>query len=220
MTNPQAVSILPAGTRVSVTHRASCLVLEIDPLLLQQSATPSGSGDLELPVKLTIHDLNIELLMTAMEADLVAASPTGPLYGKSLGNTLGTYLVQRFAVFTPKLEGYKGGLPKPHVNRVREYIEQDLDSSISLTALAEVAGVSLYHFAKTSAGRRCSELPNASRLSSRWCSPTCSTTTSRRSHRIVPRHQQPYWLGNAARFYNSRHSSYMRQMQFGLRLNL
>ena len=29
----------------------------------------------------------------------------------------------------------------------------------------------------------------------------------------------PCWLGNAARFYNRRHGSYMRQMPFGLRLN-
>ena len=52
---PQAVSILPAGTRVSVmTHRTSCLVLEIDPRQLRESATPSGTGDLDLPIKLTI----------------------------------------------------------------------------------------------------------------------------------------------------------------------
>ena len=146
---PQAVSILPAGTRVSVmTHRTSCLVLEIDPLQLRESATPSGTGDLDLPVKLTIPDRNIELLMTAMRADLEAGSPTGPLYGESLGNALGTYLVQRFGVFTPKLEEYKGGLPKPRLNRVREYIEQNLENNVSLAALAEVAGISLYHFAK------------------------------------------------------------------------
>ena len=146
---PQAVSILPAGTRVSVmTHRTSCLVLEIDPLQLEESATPSGSGKLELPVKLTIPDRNLELLMTAMQADLEAGSPTGPLYGESLGKALGTYLVQRFGVFAPKLEQYRGGLPKSRLNRVREYIEQNLENNVSLAALAEVAGISLYHFAK------------------------------------------------------------------------
>ena len=31
---------------------------------------------------------------------------------------------------------------------MREYIEQNLEHNVSLTALAEVAGVSLYHFAK------------------------------------------------------------------------
>lgn len=31
---------------------------------------------------------------------------------------------------------------------MREYIEQHLDSNISLTALADAAGLSMYHFAK------------------------------------------------------------------------
>ena len=47
-----------------------------------------------------------------------------------------------------KLEEYKGGMPKPRLNRVREFIEQNLDANISLSALAEVAGLSMYHFAK------------------------------------------------------------------------
>ena len=46
-------------------------------------AAPSVSRGLELPVKLTIPDRNIELLTTAMQADLEAGSPTGPLYGES-----------------------------------------------------------------------------------------------------------------------------------------
>jgi len=85
--------------------------------------------------------------MSAMQTDLQSGSPAGPLYGESLGNPLGSYLVKRFGVFAPGLEDYKGSLPKPRLNRVREYIEQHLDDNVSLAALADVAGVSLYHFA-------------------------------------------------------------------------
>ena len=147
---PGAVSILPAGTHVSVVaaSRTSCMVLEIDPLHLQRSGNPSGSGDVELPVKLTTPDRNIELLMTAMQADLEAGSPAGPLYGESLGNAISTYLIRRYGTSLSRVEEYKGGLPKSRLNRVREYIGQHLDDNVSLTALAEVAGVSLYHFAK------------------------------------------------------------------------
>ena len=42
----------------------------------------------------------------------------------------------------------RGGLPKSRLNHVREYIEHHLDGNISMTALAEVADLSLYHFAK------------------------------------------------------------------------
>ena len=145
-----AVSILPAGVHVSVVaaSRTSCLLLEIDPSVLRQSSQPHRGGDVELPVKLTTPDRNIELLMTAMQADLDAGSPAGPLYGESLGGALSTYLITRYGAFAPRLEVYKGGLPRLRLNHVREYIEQNLDSNISLTALAEVVGLSLYHFAK------------------------------------------------------------------------
>jgi len=107
-----------------------------------------SSRDLELAVKLTIPDRQVELLMSAMQADLEAGSPAGSIYGESLGNTLGTYLVKRHGVFASKLEEHKGGLPKPRLNRVLEYVDQHLEDNVSLTALAEVAGLSMYHFAK------------------------------------------------------------------------
>lgn len=142
------VSILPAGTHVSVvaSSRTGGMVLEIDPTELHQSGSHGRS--VELVSQLTIQDRQIALLMTAMQSDLEAGSPAGSLYGESLGNALGTYLSQRYGTFAPKLEEYKGGLPKPRLNRVREYIENNLENNVSLTELSEVAGVSLYHFAK------------------------------------------------------------------------
>lgn len=139
-----AVSILPAGVHVSVVaaSRTSCLVLEMDPSILRQSSQPHRGADIELPVKLTTPDRHIELLMMAMQADLDAGSSTGPIYGESLGSALSTYLVTRYGAFVPRLEVYKGGLPKSRLNHIREYIEQHLDGNISLTALAEAADLS------------------------------------------------------------------------------
>jgi AraC family transcriptional regulator len=122
------------------------MVLEIDPTELQRTGNHGRS--VELVSQLTIQDRQIALLMTAMQSDLEAGSPAGSLYGESLGAALSTYLSQRYGTIAPKLEEYKGGLPKPRLNRVREYIENNLENNVSLTELAEVAGVSLYHFAK------------------------------------------------------------------------
>ena len=93
---PGGVSILPAGTHVSVvdSSRSSCILLEINPTQLQQSS--SDDRNVELAAQLTISDRQITLLMTAMQADLEAGSPAGPLYGESLGNALGTYLSKRY----------------------------------------------------------------------------------------------------------------------------
>ena len=42
----------------------------------------------------------------------------------------------------------RGGLPPRTLRRVREYIEAHLDETISIRALAAIAGLSMYHFAR------------------------------------------------------------------------
>jgi AraC family transcriptional regulator len=150
---PGSVSVIPAGSRVAAIitgkGRATALALEIDPSYMESVAQGVGSGRrIELAERLAVRDRQIELLMNAMQSDLEAGSPAGLPYGEALGNALATYLIRRFSVFAPKVEEYKGGLPKTRLNRVLEYIELHLHDNISLTALAETAGISMYHFAK------------------------------------------------------------------------
>ena len=42
----------------------------------------------------------------------------------------------------------RGGLPPRALRRVREFIEAHLDKNISVQALAAIAGLSMYHFAR------------------------------------------------------------------------
>ena len=42
----------------------------------------------------------------------------------------------------------RGGLPPRALRRVREFIEAHLEENISIQALASVAGLSMYHFAR------------------------------------------------------------------------
>jgi len=42
----------------------------------------------------------------------------------------------------------RGGLPPRALRRVREYIEAHLEETISIQALAAIAGLSMYHFAR------------------------------------------------------------------------
>jgi len=42
----------------------------------------------------------------------------------------------------------RGGLPPRTLRRVREYIEAHLDETIGIRALAAIAGLSMYHFAR------------------------------------------------------------------------
>ena len=42
----------------------------------------------------------------------------------------------------------RGGLPPRALKRVREYIEDHLEETISIEALARIVGLSMYHFAR------------------------------------------------------------------------
>jgi AraC-like DNA-binding protein len=42
----------------------------------------------------------------------------------------------------------RGGLPPRAIRRVREFVEQHLEENISIQALANIAGLSMYHFAR------------------------------------------------------------------------
>jgi transcriptional regulator GlxA family with amidase domain len=43
----------------------------------------------------------------------------------------------------------RGGLPPRALRRVREFIEERLEENISIQALASIAGLSMYHFARS-----------------------------------------------------------------------
>jgi len=42
----------------------------------------------------------------------------------------------------------RGGLPPRAMRRVREFVEEHLEENISIQALANIAGLSMYHFAR------------------------------------------------------------------------
>ena len=91
-----------------------------------------------------------------MAADLGDGSPAGAIYGESLANALGVYLLKRYAVrpLTPVV--VKGGLPGYRLKRVLDYIANSLEENISLSQLAAIAGMSPHYFSelfKQSTGR-------------------------------------------------------------------
>jgi AraC family transcriptional regulator len=101
-------------------------------------------------------DEHISALLVEMAADVEDGSPAGPIYGESLANALGVYLLKRYAVrrFTPV--AYKGGLPGYRLKRVLDFIAASVEENISLAQLSAIAGMSPHYFSelfKQSTGR-------------------------------------------------------------------
>jgi transcriptional regulator GlxA family with amidase domain len=67
-----------------------------------------------------------------------------PLSGH-LVSSAGDVAAEKVVQLSPRI---RGGLPPRALRRVREFIETHLEESISIQALANIAGLSMYHFAR------------------------------------------------------------------------
>jgi AraC family transcriptional regulator len=80
--------------------------------------------------------------------ELTADGAGGPLAAEALANVLAVRLL-RHALTPCRLERRRDGtLPRGRLRAVVEYIEEHLDSSLSLEQIAAVAHLSPYHFAR------------------------------------------------------------------------
>jgi AraC family transcriptional regulator len=70
----------------------------------------------------------------------------GRLYIDSLANVLAVHLLRQYAAAKPHLQIYEGGLSQLQLVRVLDYINERLDRKIELTDLAQLLGISQFHF--------------------------------------------------------------------------
>jgi AraC family transcriptional regulator len=86
--------------------------------------------------------------MGAVDAELTAGDAGGPLAAESLANVLAIQLLRE--VLAPRRPGHgrDGALPRGRLRAVVEYVEEHLGAGPTLGQMAEVAGLSAYHFAR------------------------------------------------------------------------
>jgi AraC family transcriptional regulator len=124
-------------------------ILQIQPALFDRSIGEIAKGGrVELIRRMDLNDDQISRLMEALGADIAAGSPSGPVFGESIALALSAHVAQRYSTLTTKLETHRGGLSRLRLNRVLEYINTNLSDKLELNALADVAGLNLYHFAR------------------------------------------------------------------------
>lgn len=146
---PGTIFLLPRGTVDEVnwagpTHRVA---MAIHPRLLTGALDETAhEPDLELTEHWNLVDSHISALVSEMTNDLGDNSPAGTIYGESLANALAVYLVKRYSVRRISPAFYKGGLSPYRLKRVLDYIGDNLESNISLSDLAAIAGMSPHYF--------------------------------------------------------------------------
>ena len=135
-----------AGSHPEAMRR---MFLTLDPRIFQRAFPEAVSGeDIEVIDQWGVDDPHIEYILRALDADLEAGFPAGGLFGESLLNSLAVYLQSRYAVRPIAHVKPRNGLPKTRLNRVIEFVEENLDKDITLAALAEIAGMGPHYFAE------------------------------------------------------------------------
>jgi len=145
------ISLFPKGTRHSVSYSDEIdqLTLNIDPeRMINAFGDALRKSTLQLQEREELKDARIEHLLYALQQDWAQGSPNGSLYGEWLVNAISVCLATQYA--TPSLQpsASVSVMPKSRLNRVFAYVEANMEEAVHLSALAETAGMSVYHFAK------------------------------------------------------------------------
>jgi AraC family transcriptional regulator len=124
-------------------------MVSIGPVVLQELVAGSPSRNLfELTKAWYGRDPVLKELVLKLQAEVSAGHPAGPLFGEALCTKIAEEIIQRYSIRRPRLDQYRGGLAGAQLRRVLEYIDGYLNLNLNGNAIANVAGLSKYHFGK------------------------------------------------------------------------
>lgn len=145
--------LMPAGLS-SFFHWESTdesLMFIIDPTFLHHIAAETNCVNPEKVELLDFtyrRDLQIEAIARSFYQEMQQDNIGGRLYTESLAHLLAIHLLRQYCAFKPVLKQYQGGLSQHSLQQVLDYIHTHLEQVISLSKLANTAGVSKYYFIK------------------------------------------------------------------------
>jgi AraC family transcriptional regulator len=126
------------------------IVISVDPALIRQRA-----DDLELKCvpefdnRWAFQDEQLRLLISEMEREMSSGWAMGSLYGDSLSTAFTIALVKKCGEAVLGSPQFKGGLSPSRLRRVLSYMHENFRRDIRLSELANIAGLSDYHFARS-----------------------------------------------------------------------
>ncbi len=144
------IDLVPAGLPGSWEDDRSARILRIrvSPKLLAETAESMGvHGDrIDLVPQHQLRDPQLEHIAWAFEAELRSHDAGEWIYGESLATALAARLVQRYASSARVAVSQGRGLSRRQLGQVVDYVEANLDRTLSLAELAQIAGASPSHF--------------------------------------------------------------------------
>ena len=145
------VCVLPAGLdhQAVLEGNSEHLALYLEPSLMTKAASEAQlAGSLELAERYTRRDPVINTIGLALLNELETEGLSGRLYAESLGNVLAVHLLRHYSVPSSRRVTFTGGLSAAKLRQVTEFISDNYGREIKLAELAQVAGMSSFHFAR------------------------------------------------------------------------
>ena len=145
------VCVLPSGLQhqAALENSSEHLALYVDPSLIAKAAAEAQfSGSFEIAERYTRSDNVISSVGMALLGELESEGLSGRLYAESLGNVLAVHLLRYYAVTTSRPSTFTGGLSATRLRKVTQFIADNYSRDLKLAELAQVAGMSSFHFAR------------------------------------------------------------------------
>ena len=145
------ICIVPAGLDHQAVLEANSenLALYLDPSFITKAASETQlAGSFEIAERYTHRDTVINSVGMALLGELETEGLSGRLYAESLGNVLAVHLLRYYSVPSTRPVTFTGGLSAAKLRQVTEFISDNYGRDIKLAELAQVAGMSSFHFAR------------------------------------------------------------------------
>ncbi len=143
------IDIVPAKTPCvwEPNRHDTAFIVAIDPGLLSATAEELGfNGDaFELLNRFQIRDAQIENICWALKAEMETGHPNGRIFLDSLATALAVALVRRHSSLADAQSASNKPISGHRLRQALSFIEDNLKRDISLSDIAQAAGVSVSH---------------------------------------------------------------------------
>jgi AraC family transcriptional regulator len=129
---------------------ANVLFLALDPIFVSRIAEglKLDSDRIELVEQRRSTDPTLRHIAMALRAGIQTGAALDRMYGEALSTALAVHLLREYgaAVLGPKRK--YGGLPREKLVRAVEYIQDQLDTDLTVSGIAQAVCLSPYHFTR------------------------------------------------------------------------
>jgi AraC family transcriptional regulator len=143
--------VIPSGQAftASLKGEAEHIAIYLEPSLILRAASESRkSSGVEVIEKCALNDPVIRHIGMALLSELDSEGLSGRLYAESLANLLAVHLLRHYTAVDNRAQKFTGGLSGQKLRAVMDFIGDNYERDLSLTELAQVAGMSTFHFAR------------------------------------------------------------------------